>query len=166
MWQLSYQCAVKKTSKLVNFHVAILILRMEENTQHFQHIMLYHFKKGKNTTEMQKKICAVHEECAVNDQKCQKWFVKFCAGWYSTVWIGQLKLIEIKLRLQLRTMLYNRGDIQHTQNIQINKVIGEDEKCGKILWKYFLLFLSIKYLDFMEKTKWTLWLTQSFKKTS
>ena len=28
--------------------------------QHFQHIMLYYFKKGKNSTEMQKKICVVN----------------------------------------------------------------------------------------------------------
>ena len=37
----------------MNFCVAILILKMEENTQHFQHIMLYYFKRGKNATEMQ-----------------------------------------------------------------------------------------------------------------
>ena len=37
---------------------------MEENMQHFQHIMLY-FKKDKNTTEMQKRICAVYGEGAV-----------------------------------------------------------------------------------------------------
>ena len=53
---------------------------MEENMQHFQHIMLYYFKKGKNTTETQKKICAVYGEGAVTDQMCQKWFVKFHAG--------------------------------------------------------------------------------------
>ena len=45
--------------------------------------MLYHFKKGKNTTEMQKKICAVYGEGAVTDQMCQKWFAKFCAGDFS-----------------------------------------------------------------------------------
>ena len=39
--------------------------------------MLYYFKKGKNATEMQKKICAVCGEGAVTDQTCQKWFVKF-----------------------------------------------------------------------------------------
>ena len=39
--------------------------------------MLYYFKKGKNATEMQKKICAVYGERAVTDQTCQKWFVKF-----------------------------------------------------------------------------------------
>ena len=45
--------------------------------QHFQHIMLYYFKKGKNTTEMQKKICAVYGKDAVIDQTFQKWFAKF-----------------------------------------------------------------------------------------
>ena len=39
----------------MNFYAAILILKMEENAQHFWHIMLYYFKKGKNATEMQKK---------------------------------------------------------------------------------------------------------------
>ena len=59
-----------KTSKLVKFCVAILILKMEENA--FWHTMLYHFKKGKNTTVMQKqKICAVYGEGAVMDQTCQ-----------------------------------------------------------------------------------------------
>ena len=58
--------------KLVNFCVAILILKMEEKEQHFWHIMLYHFKKGKNATGTQKKICALYGEGAVTDQTCQK----------------------------------------------------------------------------------------------
>ena len=77
---------------------------MEENMQHFQHIMLYYFKKGKNATEMQKtkKICAVYGEGAVTDQICQKWFVKFHAGDFTLDnaprRVDQLKLIEIKSR--------------------------------------------------------------------
>ena len=39
--------------------------------------MLYYFKKGKNATEVQKKIFAVSGEGAVTDQTCQKWFVAF-----------------------------------------------------------------------------------------
>ena len=39
--------------------------------------MLYYFEKGKNATEMQKKICAVCGEGAVTDRTCQKWFVNF-----------------------------------------------------------------------------------------
>ena len=44
--------------------------------QHFWYIMLYYFKKGKNTTEMEKKICAVYGEGAATDRTCQKWFAK------------------------------------------------------------------------------------------
>ena len=45
--------------------------------EYLWHIMLCYFKKGKNTTETQKKICAVDGEGAVTDQMCQKWFAKF-----------------------------------------------------------------------------------------
>ena len=38
----------------MDFCVAILILKMEENKQHFWQIMLYYFKKGKNATETQR----------------------------------------------------------------------------------------------------------------
>ena len=62
----------------MNFCVAILILKTEGKKQHFQHIMLYHFKKGKNTTETHKKICAVYGEGAVTDQNMSK--AKFYAG--------------------------------------------------------------------------------------
>ena len=42
--------------------------------QHFWRVMLYYFKKGKNATEMQKKVCAVYGEGAVTDGMCQKRF--------------------------------------------------------------------------------------------
>ena len=64
----------------MNFSVAILILKIEEDMQYFWHIMLYYFKKGKNATEMQKKICVVYGEGAVTDQMYQKWFAKLHAG--------------------------------------------------------------------------------------
>ena len=35
--------------------------------QHFWHIMLYYFKKAKNTTETQEKICAEYGEGALTD---------------------------------------------------------------------------------------------------
>ena len=80
---------LKQTSKMVNFHVAILILKMEENMQHFQHIMFYYFKKGNNATEMQKKICAVYGEGAVTDRNvsevvCEVLCWRFLAGQCST----------------------------------------------------------------------------------
>ena len=68
---------LKNTSELVNFCVAILILKVEEEKQHFWHIMLYYFKKDKNGAETQKRICVLCGEGAVTDQMCQTWFVKF-----------------------------------------------------------------------------------------
>ena len=53
---------------MVNFCVALLILKMEENTQQFWHIMLHYFMKGKNATETQKKICALYGESVMIDQ--------------------------------------------------------------------------------------------------
>ena len=50
---------------------------MEENKQHFQCTTLYHFKKGKNATEMEKKIYTVYGEVAVTKWTCQKWFATF-----------------------------------------------------------------------------------------
>ena len=47
---------LKNLIKMVNFCIAILIVKMEENMQHFWHIMLYYFMKGKNTTEMQRRF--------------------------------------------------------------------------------------------------------------
>ena len=65
--------------------------------------MLYYFKKPKNATGRQKKICAVHGEGAMTDQTCQKWFVKFHAedfSYWTTLqsWVDQLKLIVTKSR--------------------------------------------------------------------
>ena len=57
----------------MNFCAAILILKIQENMQHFIHIMLYYFKKGKM---QKKKICAVYGEGAVIDWMCQKCFGK------------------------------------------------------------------------------------------
>ena len=61
--------------------------------QHFWHMMLCNFKKGKNATETQKKICAVYRVCAVTDQTCQKWFMKFHAGGISTVHAGRCSTV-------------------------------------------------------------------------
>ena len=86
----------------MNFCAAILILKMEENMRHFQHIMLSYFKEGENTTEMQKKVCVVCGGGAVTDRTCPKWFVEFCARDFSLDelhgWMDQLKLKAIKSR--------------------------------------------------------------------
>ena len=92
---------------MVNFCIAILILKIEENMQHFWHIVIYYFKKGKNANEMQKEICAVYREGAVTDGMCQKWFVKFCAGDFSMDDAPQLdRPVEVD-RDQIETLIEN-----------------------------------------------------------
>ena len=72
---------LKNISKLVNFCVAILILTREENIQHFRHIVLCYFEKGKNATEPRRRkgVCRVWRRCC-DERTCQKWFAQFRAG--------------------------------------------------------------------------------------
>ena len=56
---------------------AALILKMEEKKQHYWPIMLYYFKKGKNSTKAHKKIFVAYREGAMTDQMCQKWLQSF-----------------------------------------------------------------------------------------
>ena len=50
-------------SKLVDICADILILKMEENIQHFCPILLYYFKKSKNATEYKKDLCKYMHKC-------------------------------------------------------------------------------------------------------
>ena len=87
----------------------------------------------------------------VTDRMCQKWFAKFYAGDFSLDDAPQSgKQVEVdsnqikKINWE-QSMLYHMGASRHTHSIQINKVIGENEKC---------------VFYFTEKTKWTFWPTQ------
>lgn len=62
---------------MVVFFIFYYALKMAENKEHFRHIMLFYFRKGKNASQTQKKICAVYGEDAVDDSTCRKWFRKF-----------------------------------------------------------------------------------------
>ena len=56
---------------------------MEENVQHFWHMVCY-VKRGKKCNwNAKKKICAMYGEGAVTDKTCQKWFTKFRARDFS-----------------------------------------------------------------------------------
>ena len=75
----------KKDIKIGEFLCSHFNIEDGRNKATFWHIMLYYFKKGKNTTETQKKICAMYGKGTVTDRMCQKWFAKFRAGECSTV---------------------------------------------------------------------------------
>ena len=68
----------------MNFCVAILISKKEEDIQRFHHIMPYYFKKGKNANEMQKKIVQYMErvlwliKCVKSDVQSFLGLLTFC----------------------------------------------------------------------------------------
>ena len=97
---------------------------------------------------MQKKICAGYGVGAVIDQMCQKWVCKiswyyWCSGQIILCW-GAVLCAGRCLAASLASPHYKpiAGDSGHTQNIQINKIVGKNEKC---------------IFCFMEKTIWTFW---------
>lgn len=57
-----------------------LCLNMEENKEHFRHILLFYFRRGKKAAEAGREICTVYGTDAINEKTCQKWFQRFRSG--------------------------------------------------------------------------------------
>ena len=90
--------------------------------QHFWHLMLYYFKKGKNATETHKKICTVYGEGAVTDRMCQKWFAKFRAGDFSLDDVPRLsRPVEVDSN-QIRTITENNQRCATWERADILKI--------------------------------------------
>ena len=56
---------------------------MECKNEHFRHILLFYFRKGKNAAHVAKKLRDVYAEEALKDRQCRNWFYKFDSGDYS-----------------------------------------------------------------------------------
>ena len=56
---------------------------MEYKNEHFRHILLFYFRKGKNASEAAKKLRNVYGEEVLKDRQCQNWFDKFGSGDFS-----------------------------------------------------------------------------------
>ena len=67
----------------MNFCVAILILKMKENSTFSAYYALLFQEWYKCKWNAKKKVCAVYGEGAITDQTRQKWFAKFRAGDFS-----------------------------------------------------------------------------------
>ena len=129
---------------MVNFCLANLILKIEENKQHFWHIMLYYFKIGKNAIEIQKRICAVYGESAVTDQMCEKWFAKYRAGDVlldDAPWLG--RPVEVDGN-QIETLLENNQHWTAWERANMLRISKSIKLLVKI--KNMLLFYGKKYM--------------------
>ncbi|GFV48376.1 histone-lysine N-methyltransferase SETMAR [Trichonephila clavipes] len=56
---------------------------MENQKEHFRHILLFYFRKGKNASQAHKKLCAVYGDEALKERQCQNWFAEFRSGDFS-----------------------------------------------------------------------------------
>ncbi|CAK9803100.1 hypothetical protein ANTQUA_LOCUS3582 [Anthophora quadrimaculata] len=81
---------------------------MEEQNAHFRHILLYYFRKGRNTSQAYKKLCAVYGNEALKERQCQNWFAKFRSGDFS-----------IKMRNNLAVQLQLMRVISRPLSIEI-----------------------------------------------
>ena len=127
--------------------------------QHFRHIMLYYFKKGKNATEMQKKICAVYGESAVAD-----WMRMEKVLWLTEcVKSGSLSFV---LEISRWTMLHAPVD-----QLKLTAINWDIENQHYTTWeianilkmsKSIKLSVKMKNVSFIwqKKTTWTFWPTQ------
>ena len=97
--------------------------------------MLYYFKKGKNTTEMQKKLFMQCMEKVLWLIKCVKYglcnFLVLLKFWPNNSLLWGYLCIGRYLAAPLASTHQKpiAEDSRHTQNIQISEVIDENEKC-------------------------------------
>ena len=56
---------------------------MECKNEHFRHILLYYFRKGKNAVQAAKKLRDVYGDEALKERQCRNWFEKFRSGDFS-----------------------------------------------------------------------------------
>ena len=56
---------------------------MKCKNEHFHHILLFYFRKGKNVAQAAKKLRDVYDEEVLEDRHCRNWFDEFCYGDFS-----------------------------------------------------------------------------------
>ena len=55
-------------------------IKYESEKQHFRHILLFYYRKGKNAVQARKKLSDVYGEDVLTERQCQNWFAKFRSG--------------------------------------------------------------------------------------
>ncbi|GFV91988.1 histone-lysine N-methyltransferase SETMAR [Trichonephila clavipes] len=53
---------------------------MESDKQHFRHILLFYYRKGRNAVQARKKLTGVYGEGVLTVRQSQNWFAKFRTG--------------------------------------------------------------------------------------
>ena len=56
---------------------------MKCKNEHFPHVLLFYFRKGKNAAQAAQKLRDVYSKEALKDRQCRNWFDKFHSGKFS-----------------------------------------------------------------------------------
>ena len=66
-----------KSAQFVYNCLFAIDFKKKNQNEHFRHILLYYFKKGKNVVQAHKRLCDVYGEDVLKLRQCQNWFAKF-----------------------------------------------------------------------------------------
>lgn len=53
---------------------------MDNQIEHYRHILLFYFRKGKNAVQARKKLSEVYGKGCLTERQCQRWFARFRSG--------------------------------------------------------------------------------------
>lgn len=56
---------------------------MEQNREHFRHILYFCFKLGKSCAQAKEDICTAYGEDAITERTCRNWYQRFREGNFS-----------------------------------------------------------------------------------
>ncbi|KAL6447999.1 hypothetical protein ACFW04_000204 [Cataglyphis niger] len=97
---------------------------MECKNEHFRHILLYYFRKGKNAVQAAKKLRDVYGNEALKERQCRNWFEKFRSGDFS--------LKDDQRKISLNSVFGRKGsDFLRAWNFQVVREMakGHRTKC-------------------------------------
>ena len=77
--------SIHPASPKIHFKFCCLLMvlhwfEMKNLDGHFRHILLYYFRKVKNTVQARKKLYDVYGEKSLTERQCQNWFTRFRSG--------------------------------------------------------------------------------------
>ena len=88
---------------------------MYHKNEHFRHILLFTFRKGKNRAQAAKELRDVYGEGALKDRKCRNWFDKFRSGDF-LLKMGNVQVIYI-LSKKYRELVNKTQTVYYSSNL-------------------------------------------------
>ncbi|GFX14205.1 histone-lysine N-methyltransferase SETMAR [Trichonephila clavipes] len=126
---------------------------MESDKQHFRHILLFYYRKGKNAVQARKKLTDVYGEGVLTVRQCQNWFAKFRSGNFdvedaprsgrpllpdntinSEVYCHQLDKLNDALQQKRSELINRKGLVFHQDNARPHTSLVTRQKLLQLEW--------------------------------